>query len=533
MPVRGDGPIQGFNWPWGKKKQTAADGPTDLTQNLNGDKWAYRNDAEYQAFCKAVKDHQSGEGGTTEEDIGLLASSYMTKRAAETPAGGKPKHQGRMANMQAVMTKIAAATYEKFQAAVEKQGMDPSPENENTALKLASDYMLRSTDTFAAGGEVPDEVRKKTKAAETYILACTMAKDGGAAENIDAIQQKGSAFITDNRIGLDMSNQTNVDNQTKAKGRWETGLGRLQAAAAGEKVNGRQISPGLQAVVAGTLGNQLDTNGIIVRTGSGVMSSADTSLNRKTGSQIQTLNVSTNKGGALNRRELSYDDTTAAGALHEMTHIANGQIYGNPLSLSVPFKAGETDFSGYAEGDERIDAMTSALNDDGEYLSEVKRRESMLQGLTRYEKARGDGKIGSSGALIPNDSLQYAGSAGLGITQTLSAKTFQANQDIDAMKTTEAQPACPHLGKAQKNSDWVKAFAGLNTAIGDATQTDAGTRGDMSSLLEYDSKLTDTYYLMETTGNFDEKNPSHRRLKAMVMDAYVKRMRQQNTQRRA
>lgn len=286
-------------------------------------------------------------------------------------------------------------------------------------------------------------------------------------------------------------------------------------------VSGRgNVSKTLETVAAGTLGNHLGVSamnltGVTMEGTSGVTPTYD-SKGKVAGKSLK-LNTGLHHGGQV-----------GATTLHELTHLANGNVYGNTMEMSV---AGNVKGETQAERNQRHMEKASRrhrnlvdLNNAGMKVYNRTNRKKDGIALKAIDYSGLGDKF--SGQYAPNN---VAGALGGGdqlnndqrgaVSSAMSKDKIRDKAGLKGVleKNKVADADALFSGEKGANVDRMLDLVELNEEMKSAKE------GNLTSLIEYDSKLTDTLFELETTGQYDESNPTHRRLKAMVMESYAER----------
>ena len=389
------------------------------------------------------------------------------------------------------------------------------PKKKMAAIKAASDYMMHNTDLSEAAGETNMGAVQKHKGrmavAEQIMYDLTIGGDtvAKATENLNLVEKKA-------QMGGN-SGQT----EEAARGNLGKGMDTLRSVASGQG----NVSKTLETVTAGTLGNHLGVSamnltGVTMEGTSGVTPTYD-SKGKVAGKSLK-LNTGMHQGGQV-----------GATTLHELTHLANGNIYGNTMEMSVAGNVkGESQEERNQRHKEKASRRHGNLNDLNKAGMKVYDRTKNLPAKDRKDgialKAVDYSGLGDkfSGQYAPNN---VAGTLGGGdqlsnsqrgaVSTAMTRDKIRDKEGLKGVLTENGVSDADALFTGEKgaNVDRMLGLVELNEEMKKAGQ------GNLTTLIEYDSKMTDTLFELETTGQYDESNPTHRRLKAMVMESYAER----------
>lgn len=385
-----------------------------------------------------------------------------------------------------------------------------NPEKKMEAIKAASDYMMHNTDLSGFDANTNDMKKQKHQGrmaiAEDIIYNLTIndTTKERATESLNVIEKQAK-----------MADGYQSFSEDESRKRVNGGMNTLKSV-----VNGKNVSKTLQTVTAGTLGNHMgasveNLNGVTMDLTSGVTPSYD-----RNGNVVgKTLQLGVGKGAT--------GSGMGATTLHELTHMANGNVYGNMMEMSIADKV-----RGESEEDrkKRYDKKATRRYIDLMHLDRV--NEKMKTKLNRDEIGyAGMGNIGKGTFNYLPSTLRAIATAGSDMDDKQAAKFKQINirklTNVNDLKKKMEEADLPTQfleGEKEENLNQAFEMQNLNASMFNINMFDKNMSiKDMTSLIEYDSKITDMLFELETSGKYDKNNPAHRRLKAMVMEAYVER----------
>lgn len=409
-----------------------------------------------------------------------------------------------------------------------------NPHKKMEAIKAASDYMMHNTDLSGFDANTNDMKKQKHQGrmaiAEEIMYNLTIDDNtiANAEKNLNVVRDRGELIKTTNKGIIDVVTRA-VDGYHKgdsledgSRKILDGGINKIE-----DVVNGKEnVSKTLQTVTAGTLGNHMgrsveNLKGVELNKSSGVTPIYDSNGNASS----KSLRLNVVAGSSEN---------VGATTLHELTHMANGNVYGNMMEMSIADKVkGESKEDRERRYEEKVAKRTKNLddlNDMGIKFNERKRK--MLDNRNELDAQ----SIFYSGATIGGDKFgtQYAGQNIGSILSGGNEMSSEQRQGIGNAISNNNIRSKEGLRKIMVDNGVSDADVRLSGEKGDNVEkllelmslndkTKASKKGNFTTLVEYDSKLTDLLFQLETKKEFDETNPLHRRLKAMVMESFAER----------
>ncbi|MBO5337810.1 MAG: DUF4157 domain-containing protein [Lachnospiraceae bacterium] len=374
-----------------------------------------------------------------------------------------------------------------------------NPRKKIEAIRTATEYMMHNTDVTNQANMGEKQVHQgRMQVAEQIVHDLTIDKNitDKANANVDILNNRG---VVSPKLLASKGEET-------ARRNMENGVNELHSVINNED---KKFSTTLQTVTAGTLGGHLGNGGTANLTGVTLTNSSGV-----TPKYDEKGNVT---GNSINiNADLSRGSDVGATALHELTHLANDRVYGNDMTMSIAKNViGENKSERDARYQEKASRRFKNLNDFNK-AGNLELNTMFYAGISDKFKAQYAGN-NLVGAMIGSGSMNTEQINA--VTAGVSSGTIKDRNGLNDVIAAQniANPERFERGQLGANVDNYMDLLRINEEM------NRNKKGNLTTLIEYDSKLTDYLFRLETSGNFNPKDPAHRRLKAMVMEAYTDR----------